>query len=407
MPESPIASSSALTSKNFRIYLYGNTVSVLGIWIQRLAIGWQAWELSESSVIVGLVAAGQFLPMLLLTPLFGVWVDRIRPRYGAIVMHFVFLAIAFVLSALTFTGQMSIEILVALSFLHGLANSAYAPIRLALVPDLVPQHQFPSAVAISSLIFNTSRFVGPGLAGAIVTFFGLGYAYLINGITYLPVVVALMMIRTHHRKKEPGGKTGYFEQLAEGLNYTRNHPAIRHVILIAGVSTFFGRSVLELMPAFAALIFAGGSDTLAILMAAAGAGAIATSVALSVWNVQDHLPQIVVAGAVGVSVTILLFAVSDNLIAGIVAVSALGMFSTMVSVGSQSEVQIKVDNALRGRVMSLWSLVLIGGPAIGSIVAGWLAAEIGSSNTLFVFSVTCFIFVIIGGRPRQTVGSVS
>ncbi len=162
MPNEKTQHHSALRSKNFRIFLYGNTISVLGIWIQRLALGWQAWQLSESSLMVGLVAAMQFLPLLLLTPFFGVFVDRIRPRYGMIVMHCVLMLIATVLGMLTLTDRMTIEILLLLSLLHGIANSAYSPIRLALIPDLVEQSQFPSAVAISSVIFNTSRFVGAG-----------------------------------------------------------------------------------------------------------------------------------------------------------------------------------------------------------------------------------------------------
>ena len=137
MPNEKTQHHSALRSKNFRIFLYGNTISVLGIWIQRLALGWQAWQLSESSLLVGLVAAMQFLPLLLLTPFFGVFVDRIRPRYGMIVMHCVLMLIATVLGMLTLTDRMSIELLLLLSLLHGIANSAYSPIRLALIPDLV------------------------------------------------------------------------------------------------------------------------------------------------------------------------------------------------------------------------------------------------------------------------------
>lgn len=405
-PENVATRNSALTSRNFRIFLYGNTVSVLGIWIQRLALGWQAWQLSESSLIVGIVAAGQFLPMLLLTPFFGVLVDRIRPRYGAILMHCIFMLIAFILGGLTLFGHVSIEILIILSFLHGIANSAYSPIRLSLIPDLVPQHQFPSAVAISAVIFNTSRFIGPGLAGAIVTLYGLGFAYFANGFSYLPVILSLLMIRTYRKSTPPVAKKRYLEQLAEGLRYTRDHPTIRNVILVAGISTFFGRGVLELMPAFAALMFAGGSAELATLMAAAGLGAILTSLMFSFLSLQEYLKRTVMIGAVGVAFSILLFAIAKTMSFGVVAIGLLGVFSSMVSIGSQSEVQIKVDDRLRGRVLSLWTLVLIGGPAIGSIVAGWLAATIGSANTLYAFAALCLILVV-AGRARRTVPAVA
>lgn len=380
---------------------------MLGVWIQRLALGWQAWQLSESSFIVGLVAAGNFLPLLLLTPFFGVIVDRIRPRFGAIVMHAILASIAFALGALTLADRISIELLILLSFCHGIANSAYSPIRLSLIPDLVPQRQFPSAVAISAVIFNTSRFVGPGLAGAIVAIYGLGFAYIANGVSYIPVILSLLVIRTHRKAPDRSDKKKYFERLAEGLRYTLEHPTIRKVIVVAGISTFFGRGVLELMPAFAALIFSGGSVELAILMAAAGAGAILTSLLFSILSMHSYLSHAVVIGAVGVALSMFLFAFAQSLPAGIVAVTLLGVFSSMVSIGSQSEVQIKVDDHLRGRVLSLWTLVLVGGPAVGSIVAGWLAAEIGSTNTLFSFAALCLLLIGISsmqGRGAAVAG---
>ena len=402
MPNEKTQHHSALRSKNFRIFLYGNTISVLGIWIQRLALGWQAWQLSESSLMVGLVAAMQFLPLLLLTPFFGVFVDRIRPRYGMIVMHCILMLIATLLGMLTLTDRMSIEILLFLSLLHGIANSAYSPIRLALIPDLVEQSQFPSAVAISSVIFNTSRFVGPGLAGTIVSLWGLGFAYIANAVTYIPVILSLLIIRTIRQRPQPEKNQKYLAQLAEGLRYTRDHPTIRQVILIAGISIFFGRGVLELMPAFAALIFDGGSDALAALMAAAGAGAILTSLIFSVIRLHSHLHLAVLVGALGTAVSIFLFALASSIASGIAAIAMLGFFSSMVSIGSQSEVQISVDDRLRGRVLSLWTLVVIGGPAIGSIVAGWLAHEIGSTYTLMTFAGISLLLILIAILPPHS-----
>ena len=401
MPNNKTQHHSALRSNNFRIFLYGNTISVLGIWIQRLALGWQAWQLSESSLMVGLVAAMQFLPLLLLTPFFGVFVDRIRPRYGMIVMHCILMLIAAVLGVLTLADRMSIEILLFLSLLHGIANSAYSPIRLALIPDLVEPAQFPSAVAISSVIFNTSRFVGPGLAGAIVSVWGLGFAYVTNAVTYLPVILSLLIIRTNRQRRQPEKNKKYLSQFAEGLRYTRDHPTIRQVILIAGISVFFSRGVLELMPAFAALIFDGGSSALAALMAAAGAGAIATSLIFSVIRLHSYLHLTVVVGAIGTAASIFLFALVSSITGGIAAVALLGFFSSMVSIGSQSEVQISVDDRLRGRVLSLWTLVIIGGPAIGSIVAGWLAHKIGSTYTLMTFAAISFT-LIVSAVSRKT-----
>jgi MFS family permease len=391
---------SALSSKNFRTYLYGNILSVLGVWIQRLALGWHAWQLSESALTVGLVAAAQFLPLILLTAFFGVWVDQVNTRGAAIVMHIVLAAVATGLGILTLTGSMTVEWLLALAFLHGLANSAYSPVRLALIPDLVNKKKFPSAVAISSMVFNISRFIGPGVAGAVVAWYGLSAAYLINAVTYLPVIFVLAIIRIDPHEPYPTNQKSYFAKLVEGFRYTRDHAPIRQIILLAGVSNFFGRGILELMPAFAALIFAGGSGALAALMSAAGVGAILASLVFSSRTIQAHLHRLVVIGALGVGISLALFAFAATLLTGILVVASLGLFASLVSIGSQTEVQIHVENRLRGRVMSLWTLTIMGGPAVGSVVAGGLAGIIGSTYTSLAFSGACLLFVLVVGIKK-------
>ncbi len=395
MPDSIQHSRSALRSKNFRIYLCGNSISVIGLWIQRLALGWQAWQLSESPLVVGLVAGAQFIPLFLLTPFFGVIVDRIRRRNGAIVMHVIMMIISAFLAALTLLNAITIEWLLGLAFAYGIAFSAYSPIRLSLIPDLVAPSQFPNAVAINAIVFNASRFIGPGIAGGIVTLYGIGFAYVVNAITYLPIIVALLFIKPVTAAPGPPKQEGYIDQMLEGLRYTRNHPSIRQVILIAGVSTFFGRGIIEIFPALVVLIFDGDSAVLAAFMAVAGAGAIGASVIFSLLRSHQHLPALVLIGAFGVGISMLLFANVSQIGYGLAVTALLGFFATMVSIGSQSEMQIKVDNELRGRVMSLWTLVIIGGPAIGSIVAGALAGELGSTYTLLLFAVMSLLLTAL------------
>jgi MFS family permease len=279
-------SRSALGSKNFRIYMFGNSISVVGLWIQRLAIGWQAWQLSESPLMVGLVAGAQFLPMFLLTPLFGVIVDRISSRDGAVVMHIIMIVLAAILAALTLSNAITIEWLLGLALAQGIAYSAYSPMRLSLIPDLVPTALFPSAVAINSI----------------------GFAYAVNAVSYLPIIVALLIIKPITTAPGPPKEEKFIGQLLEGLRYTRDHPSIRQVILIAGVSTFFGRGVIEILPALVVLIFNGGSALLAGLMAAGGAGAIGASIIFSLSKTHKYLPAMVLIGAVGVGISMFLFA---------------------------------------------------------------------------------------------------
>ncbi|MGI9204604.1 MAG: MFS transporter [Woeseiaceae bacterium] len=398
---------SAFSSRNYRKYLYGNICSVLGVWIQRLALGWHAWQLSESALIVGLVAAAQFMPLIVLTPFFGVVVDRVNTRLAAIAMHAVLALIATLLAVLTLSGNMTIEWLGALALMHGLANSAYSPVRLALIPNLVRKEQFPSAVAIASMTFNISRFIGPGIAGAIVALYGLAAAYAINAVTYLPVILALAIIRIDERPEDKAPAKPYFAQLLEGIRYTRDHAQIRQIILLSGVSNFFGRGILELMPAFAALIFEGGSAELAALMAAAGIGAILASLLFSFGAFRHQLHAVVAIGSIGVGLSIAFFGWISTLPMGIFVVLLLAMFASVVSIGSQTEVQILVENRLRGRVMSLWTLVIMGGPAVGSVVAGALAGDIGATYTSYAFAATCFFLILVVGLKRPNPSTVA
>ena len=384
---------SALSSKNFRLYFCGNIFSVLGVWIQRLSLGWHAWQLSESAFIVGLAAAVQYIPLLFLTPFFGVLADQYKPRSSAIVMHLILIFVALSLSVLTLINQMEIVSLLFLSFLYGVANSAYSPIRLALIPSLVSAKQLSSGVAISSAGFNLSRFIGPGIAGYIVTVYGLGYAYLVNAITYIPVVVVLAFIKTKEIKEISNKKEGFFEKLKKGMIYTFNHDVIKNVILIAGVSSFFGRGLIELLPVFTATVYDGGSETLAILMAASGLGAVLASLIYMSGVLDLKLSKAVFFGGFGMSIMCLFFALTENLIIGSLMVMMIGFFITFVAVGSQSEVQLNVANELRGRVSSLWTIVVLGGPAVGSLFAGVLANELGPKLTAMIFSSICLVIL--------------
>ena len=384
---------SALSSKNFRLYFCGNIFSVLGVWIQRLSLGWHAWQLSESAFIVGLAAAVQYIPLLFLTPFFGVLADQYKPRSSAIVMHLILIFVALSLSVLTLINQMEIMSLLFLSFLYGVANSAYSPIRLALIPSLVSAKQLSSGVAISSAGFNLSRFIGPGIAGYIVTVYGLGYAYLVNAITYIPVVAVLAFIKTKEIKEISNKKEGFFEKLKKGMIYTFNHDVIKNVILIAGVSSFFGRGLIELLPVFTATVYDGGSETLAILMAASGLGAVLASLIYMSGVLDLKLSKAVFYGGFGMSIMCLFFALTENLIIGSLMVMMIGFFITFVAVGSQSEVQLNVANELRGRVSSLWTIVVLGGPAVGSLFAGVLANELGPKLTAMIFSSICLVIL--------------
>lgn len=363
-----------------------------------MTIGWHAWQLSESAFIVGLVSAVQFIPVIFLTPFFGVLVDRIRAQTGYMVAVVLMCIIATIMGAVTLHGSMTAEGLVSLSLAHGFVVSFYSPARLALLPDLVPKKMFQSSVAIQASTFNLSRFVGPALAGFVIAYWGVGWAYLINATTYLPVLLSVSLLKIDHAGKPLRKKRPYIEELKEGLHYAREHPQIRMAILVSFAAAFFGRGILELLPAFSAITFQGGSNVLAVLMAAAGLGALVGSVAMSTELLRVRLRLLIVSGCFCIAIALAAFGLSRNLYTGVAAIALLGLASTFVSVGTQTLVQLRVEDRLRGRVVSLWSLVSMGGPAIGSISGGWLIGRLGSSATTFTYAALCLLVVILVAR---------
>jgi MFS family permease len=394
----PEPSRSALSSKNYRTYLYGSVFSLLGVWIQRLTIGWHAWQLSESAFFVGLIAAVQFLPVIILTPFFGVLVDRIRAQTGFSVAIVLMGTVAATMGIVTLLGSMTREFLLSLALVLGFIVSFYSPARLSLLPDLVPKRMFQSSVAIQATAFNLSRFVGPALAGLVIAFWGVGWAYLINAATYLPVLLSVSLLKIDHEGKPPRIVRPYLEELKEGIQYARTHPQIRMAILVSFAAAFFGRGILELLPAFAAITFEGGSSALAVLMAAAGLGALVASVAMSAQFLAVRLHFLIVGGCFCVAIALVAFGLAKNLYTGVAAIALLGLASTFVSVGSQTLVQLRVKDGLRGRVISLWSLVAMGGPAIGSVSGGWLIGDIGPGATTLVYASGCLVFAILVAR---------
>lgn len=387
---------SALLSRNYRVYLFGNLFSVFGIWVQRLAIGWQAWELSNSSLVVGVIAAAQLLPMLILTPLFGVMADRIKPRVGAIVINAMMLLIAGVLGLVTLLDWITVELLFVLALFQGIAGSAYSPIRLTLIPDLVPRQWFASAVAISSIAFNTARFVGPALAGFIVAGFGLGWAYVLNALSYFSVIFSLSLLEIDaSARSTEKSRTGFRQQMLEGLGYVRQHPRIRAALLLTGIVALFGRSIIELLPVFTAIVFEGGPDTLALLMSATGAGAVGASVLFSLERVRTHVQFLLIAGALVAAFALFVLSQATVLSSGLVGAAIAGFAISLVSMASQADIQLRVENHLRGRVLSLWTLLSLGGPAIGSIVAGAMARHWSPAFTAFVFAIGCASLVAV------------
>ncbi len=386
-------STSALRNRNYLIYLAGSTVSLHGLWVYRVALGWQAWELTESELWVGVVAFTQFFPMVLFGSVFGVLADRFDRRKASILINSTSTLIMLTLAALTVAGLVDVYVLCALSLLQGVADSAHLPVRIALIPALVPRQQFQSAMAINSVAFNLSRFVGPAIAGVLIALFGVAAAFAFNAASYLAILAALLVINTRPFRQRAEARSDVLGELKDGVRYVRASTPVRQLMGLVAMASFFGRGPLELLPAFAESVFRRGATGLAILTAAAGAGAIVAGIIISRGVVRLRIRYI----AIGIAVAgclIIVLGVARQFWLGIATVAALGFILTVCGVGSQILLQSLIDDELRGRVSSLWGMIAFGGTAFGGLIVGAFASIWGLSATTLGIGIVCMLLTL-------------
>ena len=382
------------------IYLVGNTISLHGLWIYRVALGWYAWQLTGSELWVGIVAFTQFAPAVVFGPVFGVLADRFDRRAASLLINSVSIINMSLLGFLTYLGAADIIVLTMLSLMQGVLDGAHMPVRMSIVPNLVKKNQLHNAIALTSISFNVSRFVGPAIAGVIIATFGVATAFAVNGVSYLSLIAAMLIVRLNPTVERKLRQSGPWQELKDGVRYVRQHRRIRAVLVIIALASVFGRGALEMLPAFADAIYQRGSVGLAILTSASGAGAILTGLALS--RGTDWLTTNVVrlSAAVG-GIFILALGVLQNFYAAIVIVASLGVILSLCGVGSQILIQTMVDDEVRGRVSSIWGMIAFGGTALGGLIVGSAATVWGLQNAVLVTGVLCAAAAAFSAKQKR------
>ncbi|MGB5346952.1 MAG: MFS transporter, partial [Woeseia sp.] len=232
--------SSALRNRNYAIYLAGNTISLHGLWLYRVALGWFAWQLSHSELWVGIVAFTQFAPAVIFGPVFGVLADRFDRRAASILINSLSVLNMLLLGLLTAQGYIDIMALTLLSLMQGVLDGAHAPVRMSIVPNLVPRAQLHSAIALTSVAFNLSRFIGPAIAGVVIAGWGVAPAFVINGISYLSLIAALLIVKLIPSGDPARIRKHPVAELVDGARYAFASDAIRHLLLLAALGSVFG-----------------------------------------------------------------------------------------------------------------------------------------------------------------------
>ena len=372
----------ALRSRDFRLYFAGQLVSVAGTWMQQIAMAWLVYRLTDSAWMLGLLGFASQVPILLLGPLGGVWSDRVDRRRLMMLTQALSMIQALLLAWLTWQGLTPPGLLLGLAFLLGCINAVDVPARQSLVVHLVnDRSQLSNAIALHSFMMNATRFVGPAMAGFVVALAGEAVCFLINALSYLAVLLALLAIRA----RPVGDATqSALHALREGLRYTFGHRDIRLFLLLVAVVGCLVAPYVAMMPLYAKAIFGGDARTLGLLVSSAGAGSLLASLFLASRGSIDGLAHRVSLAAMSAGVALASFAVNDILALAYPILMVLGFSLVLVAAGSNTLLQSWVRDDMRGRVMATFSMAFLGVAPIGSLLVGGLAETIGIRTALFL-----------------------
>jgi MFS family permease len=363
----------ALRNRQYRIFTIGSLISTVGTWIQRVAVAWLAWELTHSEVWLGILAFADMFPVVVAAPFAGALADRVDRLKGTRILQFLNMAQAAALAILTYTGHMTIELLIGLTVYAGVVGTANQPFRTAIIGDIVTRNELPAAIAINSMTWHGSRFIGPALAGAIILYAGVVPAFAVNALSYIPMIVALYMMSV----PPPGGERRSLRELpreiVEGARYAVAHPVIGPALFLLLCASFFGRPVMEFLPAFADAVFHRGAEGLAWLTSAGGFGALFSGVWLASRRTMTGLVGAMVANIAILGVAVIGFVATDWFWLGVLAIAAAGFAIVVGGITTQTLIQSAVERSLRGRVLGTYGMVWLGGPALGSLAVGALS----------------------------------
>lgn len=397
----------ALSHKNYCLFFMGQGVSLVGTWMERIAISWLVYRLTDSVFLLGMVNFCTLVPSFILGPFAGVISDRFDRHRILVITQALFMLQAAVMAALVLTDSILIWHILALSIFMGIVNAFDTSTRQAFVVELVEDRDdLSNAIALNSSLFNVARLVGPSIAGVVIAAVGEGACFLINALSYLAVIGSLLLMRTQpfipvkqHRK--------VWQQVQEGFQYTFRFPPIRAIILVVASVSLIGMPFSVLMPVFARDILGGNANTLGFLMGASGIGALTGALYLAPRKSAVGLGKVIVAAAIIFGFGLISFSFSTILWVSLLCMLFVG-FGMIVQMASCNTIlQTIVDDDKRGRVMSFYSMASLGMAPFGSLLAGAIAERIGVPYTLLgcgiLIILTIVPFALQLGRLREMV----
>ncbi len=380
----------AFRSRNYRLFFAGQLVSLVGTWMQSVAQSWLVYRLTGSTALLGAIGFCNQIPVFFLATVGGTVADRLPRRSILIGTQCSAMLLAFVLAGLTLSGRVALPHLLVLATLLGVVNAFDLPTRQAFVSELVRREDLMNAIALNSSMVNGARIVGPAVAGLVVAAIGEGWCFFANGWSFVAVIAGLLFMKN---LALPPARTrrSPLREITEGFRFVIDHAPVRALLLLLGTTSLLGLPYTVLMPVYADRILGGGARTLGVLMGSTGIGALAGALMLARRRELRGLGRWVLCGSIGFGLSLVLFAWSRHFALSCVLLALTGFAMMAQMASSNTLVQSMTPDALRGRVMALYSMMFIGMTPIGALVAGAVAERLGVPATITIGGCVCML----------------
>lgn len=386
----------ALRHRNFQLFFSGQLISLVGTWMDNVAEGWLVYRLTHSSLLLGVATFAGQIPVFLLAPVGGMIADRWDRRKIIIGTQSAFMVFAFILATLTLARIVTVKEVIVLAACMGAVNAVDIPTRQAFLVEMVGRDDLMNAIALNSSMFNAARVVGPSIAGVLVAWKGEGWCFFANSMSYIAVILGLVAMKV--KRREIVHVPSPIEHIAEGFRFARDTAPIRAILLLIALVSLVATPYSVLMPIFAARVLHGSARTLGVLMAASGVGALTGALVLAARSGIRGLGRWVARACGGFGVALILFSFSRSYFLSVLLLVPVG-FCVMVQMASSNTlIQAMVPDRLRGRIMSIYSMMFMGMVPLGSLLAGAVADRIGASWTVAIGGLVAIAGAILFGR---------
>ena len=388
----------ALRYRNFRLFFVGQNISLIGTWMQNVAIGWMVYRMTHSAAMLGLVGFASQIPSFIITPFSGVYADRWNKYRVIMVCQVLAMIQALVIALLTLSGHIAVWQIIALGMTLGIISSLEIPTRHAFLVTMVERKEdLSNAIALNSLMFNAARLIGPPIAGVLITLWGEGICFTVNALSYIAVIwaLALMRLPAHARPEHSGNP---LRELKEGISYTFGSAPRRSILFLVGLMSLIAMSQSVLMPVFARDILRGGAHTLGFLAGAVGLGALVGAAYLATRTNPVRMLNIIPAAAGIFGTALIVLSMSRWLWLSVAALffAGIGLMSHMVV--SNTVLQTITEDNKRGRVMSFYTMAFMGMATFGTLLGGSIASRIGAPHTVLAGGIVCLCAGLVFSR---------